>query len=141
MDGSPYSIRMFAGPALALRAYAEIVPGLLGFALTRDANLLVLPLTGDLHEILQAAYGTGEEWLEHGPRLSLGDLAFAKRASAGSELAYIEMNQEGAGFSQAAALWADAETVIKPAHLDAETATRRPRAFWPVNAALKRLGV
>ena len=110
------------------------------FALTPAADVLALPLSHDLHDALHAAYGTGE-WLDAGARISTGDQIFASQASRGSALAYLEIHTFGGVGEQSAALWLDGHTVLKPTTLAADLAARRAPAFWPINVALKGLGI
>lgn len=135
-----HRVSLFAGPIGALRAYLDIVGASCAFALTPGAELLVLPLTDDTLDALHEHYGTGE-WLPSGPRLSTGDLAFAMDASRSSALAYLQTDYFGNAGEQCAILWRGGSEVLRPACMDAEIARTRPPAFWPINAALKGLGV
>lgn len=135
-----HSVSLLAGSLGALRPYLQIVRGSCAYALTPGAQLLVLPLTEQVHDALHAAYGTGE-WLPAGPRLSSRDLAFALDASRGTALAYLETDYFGGVGGQCAVLWVGGGEVLRPACMDAAVGRTRPPVFWPINAALKGLGV
>lgn len=135
-----HSVRLFAGPAGALLPFLGAAPGARAFALTPGADILVLPLTDDMHDALHARYGTGE-WLSAGPRLSTGDLAFAAAASRGAVLAYLETDYSGGEGEQCAVLWRDGAEVLRPTRMSLEAARTRPPYLWPINAALRGLGL
>jgi hypothetical protein len=108
------------------------------FALTPGAALWVLPLEDEVHDALHAAFGTGE-WLRSGAQLTSTDLLTIARLSQGSAVAYIETSYSGPKGTQSAALWRDGVVAMQPVTLDASVS--RPPQFWPVNAALRSLGV
>ena len=135
-----HDVRLLAGPPGALRRYLDVLPGAAIYALTPGAAHLVLPLTDDIHDALHSVYGTGE-WLAEGPRLSSGDLAFAIEASRGTALAYLETVYFGGAGEQSAMLWVGGGEILRPTRMTAAEARTRPPAFWPINVALKGLGV
>lgn len=135
-----HRVRAFAGPLTALRPFVAAAPGARVFELFPGAPLPVLPLDEAVHEALHAAYGTGN-WIEDGPLLSSSDLAFAAKASRGAALAYVETDYFGGAGRQCAVLWRDGAVVLKPTAMDADTGRNRPRSLWPINMALKGLGV
>jgi hypothetical protein len=108
------------------------------FALTPAAALWVLPLEEDVHDALHLRFGTGE-WLKTGARLTSTDLAALGRLTAGSSMAYIETDYFGSVGTQSAVVWRDGQLAMQPVTLDAKVA--RPPQFWPINAALRALGV
>lgn len=135
-----HNVRAFAGPIAALRPFLALARGARAYALTAAADTLVLPVTDDLHDTLHAVYGTGE-WLTEGPRLSTGDMAFAATASRGTVLAYVETNYFGGEGEQSAMLWRDGSEVLRPTRMATATARTRPPYLWPVNVALRGLGI
>ena len=135
-----HSLRLLVGPEAALRPFLALLPEARLVEPVPGAPLLVLAIDDERHDTMHEAYGTGE-WLDAGPRLTSTDMAFCAAASRGAALAYIEIEYFAGEASQSAVLWRDGQMVIPPATLDVATATRRPRALWPVNAALRGLGV
>ena len=115
----------------------------------RRVHLLAPPLARDgasaLLILLHGRYGTGE-WLEQPthpdaapPCLTSTDLAFAATASVGTGLAYLETNYFGGAGWQSAAVWIDGRLAMRPALVHASEA--RPPKLWPINGALRLLGV
>jgi hypothetical protein len=135
---SGHAVRLLVGPLQALRAVRTVAPMARIFALTPGARLWVLPLNDDVHDAVHAAFGTGE-WLRRGAQLTTTDLMSLARLSQGSAVAYIETNYTGPTGSQSAALWRDGVVAMQPVSLDASVS--RPPQFWPINAALRSLGV
>jgi hypothetical protein len=121
-----------------LRALQATAPMARIFALTPAATLWVLPLEDEVHDALHLTFGTGE-WLRGGAQLTNTDLVTVARLSQGSAIAYIETNYSGPAGTQSAALWRDGVVAMQPVTLDAGVS--RPPQFWPVNAALRSLGV
>jgi hypothetical protein len=136
-----HNLRLFAGHPQVLLRYRTMLPDARMHALTAGARLAVLSLDDALHDTLHRAYGTGE-WLETGAIwLTTSDMAFAARASQTGALAYIETSYAGATGQQSATLWAGGDLALKPTTLDMSAAGNRPRATWPINAALRGLGI
>jgi hypothetical protein len=135
---SRHSVRLLVGPLQPLRAVQDIAPMARIFALTPGTALWVLPLEDDVHDALHAASGTGE-WLRSGAQLTSTDLLAIARLSQGSAVAYIETSYTGPKGTQSAVLWRDGVVAMPPVTLDASVS--RPPQFWPVNAALRSLGV
>ena len=112
------------------------------FALTSQAPLFVMPLTQIVRDQLHAANGTGE-WPEIfvGATLTTTDLAWSARASVGSALAWVARTADvtEASNHQSAAVWIDGGVAMKPTQMSEND--RRPRKLWPVNMALRLLGV
>lgn len=135
-----HHVSLFVGPKAALRPYLEAAPRARMFALTPAAPLFVLPLTDEVHDALHALNGTGE-WIEgEAPlRLTNTDMAFAAKAARGTALAYVETDTFGGKGAQSAAAWIDGELVARPTTL--ATPSGRPHALWPINAALRTIGV
>jgi hypothetical protein len=131
-------VRLFVGPLQPLRALQAVAPMARIFALTPAAALWVSPLDEDVHDALHLRFGTGE-WLKSGALLTTADLITVARFSAGSAIAYIETNYAGSTGTQSAALWRDGVLAMQPVTLDAKV--NRPPQFWPINAALRSLGV
>lgn len=138
--GMGHSIRLFVAPWRALSALVAGVPQARIVSLAGGSDMLVLPVDDDLHDAMHAAYGTGE-WLEHAARLSTSDVATAARASKGSAIAYLETDYSGGAGMQCAAVWHDGELSMKPAAMSQSEMQNRAPQFWPVNAALRSLGV
>lgn len=135
-----HDLRLFVGHPRVLSRYTAAVGEARLFALAAGATLAVLSLDDDLHDALHRAYGTGD-WLEQGPSLTNTDMSFAARASAGGALAYIQTAYFGGAGSQSAALWIGGALAMKPAQLEQQAAGNRARATWPINAALRGLGL
>jgi hypothetical protein len=133
-----HSVRLLVGPMQPLRAVQSLAPMAQIFALTPAASLWVLPLEDDVHDALHLRFGTGE-WLKTGARLTSTDLVAFGRLTAGSSMAYIQTDYFGSTGTQSAALWRDGQLAMQPVTLDAKVA--RPPQFWPINAALRALGV
>lgn len=140
-----HSVRLFAGPRLALRPFLEAVPNTRIYALTREAPAFVLPVEDNVLDRLHARNGTGE-WLDSPthpdtapPRLTTTDLAFAAHASVGSALAYLETEYFGGQGWQSAAVWIDGQLAMRPAL--AHSGERRAPKLLPINGALRMLGV
>lgn len=136
-----HRLRLFIGPPAALARFVAAVPGAGIYELTSGAQFLALPFDDEIQDALHTANGTGD-WGETSPiALSTGDLAFAALASRAAPLAYLETDYEGQEGTQAAALWLDGELIIPPLAIDTATALQRPPSVWPINAALRGLGV
>lgn len=135
-----HRLRLFTGPLKALRPFLAASVRARVFSLSPASPFPVLPLGDDLHDALHAVYGTGD-WLETGAMLTSSDLAFAAQASRGAALAYVETNYFGGQGSQSAALWRDGVLILKPLEMTSEISRSRPRSLWPINIALKTLGV
>lgn len=135
-----HNIRLFAGSRRVLAPYEALHPMARLFALTANADVVVLPVDDDLHDAMHQAYGTGE-WLEGPPLISSGDMAFAARASEAGPLAFLETSYFGGGGHQAAVLWTSGLLALGPMVMKASDQERRPARLWPINAALRSLGV
>ncbi len=135
-----HNVRLMAGSARVLAAYRALTPLAHLFALTSGAEILVLPLDDDLHDALHRAYGTGE-WRSQAPLLSTGDMAFAAEASREGPLACLETSYFGGSGQQAAIVWQNGEVVLGPSVMKRKDQERRAPSLWPVNAALRTLGV
>ncbi len=135
-----HRLQLFYGPLVVLRRYRQIVPEVRVFALTPQTQFFAMPLDDNLRDKLHASYGTGD-WAESGPELSSGDKAFAAKASQGAQLAYLETDFFGGAGFQGAAVWEDARLVVAPASIEFGADTRRPISIWPINTALKRMGI
>lgn len=135
-----HALRLFAGPLPVLRHYRRLDTRARIYALTPAPMHYVLPVDDDLHDAFHVSYGTGD-WVESGPQLSSGDMAFAAKASRGGVLAYLETEFFGGIGTQGAAVWAGGVLVLGPLALEFGQQTRRPASMWPINAALKRIGV
>lgn len=136
-----HSVRLFAGPLMVLRPFLEASQHAGIYALRPEANLFVVPFTDELQDDIHAITGTGE-WLEKGPRISTGDLAFAARASSGAKIGYLETEYFGGVGEQSGALWSSGQLVLGPLTLTTEGhGAGRPRSLWPINAVLRGLGV
>ena len=138
-----HEVRLFVGTKAALRGIVGLVPSAQVFALTAGGSVFALPLTDEVHEGLHRVNGTGE-WIEFGgadfaPLLTTSDMACAARASLGSALAWIETGHAGAAVEQVGAVWIDGALAMKPNVLRA--GENRQRSLWPVNMALRLLGV
>jgi hypothetical protein len=143
MSGEGHQVRLFVGTKAALRVIVGIVPSAEVFALTPGESVFALPLTDGVHEGLHRANGTGE-WIEFGgadfvPLLTTTDVTCAARASIGSALAWIETAHAGETVEEVAAVWIDGALAMKPNVLRA--GENRQRSLWPVNMALRLLGV
>jgi hypothetical protein len=135
-----HDVRLFVGHPQVLSRYQGVVRDLRFHTLTAGAVLAVLSLDDDLHDRLHRAYGTGE-WLDAGPNLTTTDMAFAARASEAGALAYVQTAYFGGAGAQCAVLWGGGDVAMKPAWLDKVAVGNRSRSTWPINAALRALGV
>jgi hypothetical protein len=133
-----HSVRLIVGPMQPLRVLQAVAPMARIFALTPGAALWVLPLDEAVHDAVHLRYGTGE-WLKSGARLTTTDLIAIARMTAGTEAAYVETDYFGSAGTQSAVLWRDGAVAMQPVTLDASI--KRPAQFWPINAALRALGV
>lgn len=131
---------MFVGPRSGLQGIIDASSGGSLFLLERAPGLLVLPLTLALHEALHAARGTGA-WLSSGPQITCSDMALAEAASRSCRIAYLEADYGSNAGSQSAVAWADGVQVLGPATMSADQAAKVAPGLWPVNAALKIVGV
>ncbi|MBU1211081.1 MAG: hypothetical protein KJ587_07395 [Alphaproteobacteria bacterium] len=134
-----HALRLFAGPLMTMRVFEQASRYARIYALRPAGSMFVVPLDDDLQDDLHRLSGTGD-WLDDGPRISTGDMAFAARASQGAAVAYLETAYFGGAGEQSAVLWKDGRLVLGPLTM-ALTAARRPRSLWPINAALRGLGV
>jgi hypothetical protein len=133
-----HSVRLLVGPMQPLRAVQAVAPLARIFALMPATSLWVLPLDDDVHDALHLRFGTGE-WLKTGARLTSTDLMTLGRLAAGSAMAYVETDYFGSVGTQSAVIWRDGQVAMQPVTLDAKVT--RPPQFWPINAALRALGV
>ena len=99
-----------------------------------------MPISENVHDELHAAYGTGD-WLEEGALLTSTDLAFAASASRAAPLAYLQTDFFGSEGEQVAMLWRDGGLALTPMRLSSTLMQSRAPSFWPINIALKGLGV
>lgn len=134
-----HSLRLFVGPAVALRIFEKASRNVRYYRLTPGADLLVVPLDDDLQDAIHDISGTGD-WLEAGPRISTGDMDFAARASKGAAVAYVETEYFGGVGDQSAVLWKGGQLALGPLTMDSASAGR-PRSLWPINAVLRGLGI
>jgi hypothetical protein len=133
-----HDVRLFVGSLPPLRAIQALAPMARIFALSPAATLWVLPLDDDVHDALHRHSGTGE-WLPGATRLTKTDLVSVARLTKGCEVAYIETAYVGRSGTQSAVVWRDGAVVMQPVALDATVS--RPPQFWPINGALRALGV
>ncbi|MDX2257634.1 MAG: hypothetical protein NW205_01840 [Hyphomicrobiaceae bacterium] len=145
-------LQLYAGTRLSLAAYVQPIVGGRLFAPrwpeaspNRASGIVLLPSTEALQDRLHAINGTGE-WLDGAVELTTTDAAFALRASRSGPIAYLEMvrDEEGAAdlpALQSAILWADGLLRFGPAQLEIGQARHRQRTMWPMNAALRAIGV
>lgn len=133
-----HALRLFAGPLMAMRVFEQASRHARVYLLRPGSDVFVVLLDDDLQDDLHKLAGTGD-WLEAGPRISTGDMAFAARASQGAAAAYLETDYFGGAGEQSAVLWKDGRLVLGPLTM-ASTAGSRPRSLWPINAALRGLG-
>jgi hypothetical protein len=136
-----HRIHLFAGPIGVLDRFRMTVPVARLYRLTPSADIAVLPFDDAIQDALHVVNGTGD-WLESsGHRLSTRDLAFAAEVSRIGPLAYLETDYSGRDGNQSAAFWIGGACTIGPLSLDTATALTRPAPFWPINAALRALGI
>ncbi len=135
-----HAVSLFAGPVDVLARFREVVPSAPIVWLTPGAAIAALPLTDAVHDALHRANGTGD-WAETGPRLSSTDRAFARQLSVFGPIAYLETDQVGRVATQRAVLWIGGEISLGPAAMSAAQGAGRARHLWPINAALRGLGV
>lgn len=139
--GGRHAVRLFVGDMPVLLRMKQVAPSSQIYALTALARLYVLPFDEGVQDQVHRALGTGD-WPDdarHG--LSSSDLQFAARASEAGPLAYAETDYDGPDGTQTAALWQSGAVILGPLSVDTATALSRPAAVWPINAALRALGV
>jgi predicted secreted hydrolase len=136
-----HRIRLFVGHPRVLSRYQAVAAAASLYYLTRGAVLATLPVDDDLLDALHSAYGSGD-WLDTlSLAITTGDMAFAQTASRDGALAYLETDYHGGDGSQSAVLWQGGDTALKPIVMTSAAAGNRPRSTWPINAALRGLGV
>ncbi len=136
-----HAIRLFVGQIATLQRFHAVAPAARLYTLTPGASFAVLPFDADIQDALHQRHGTGDWDDKAGHSLSSNDIAFAARASAVGPLAFVETDYTGEHGTQSAALWIGGATTMAPITLDTATALTRPPAFWPINAALRGLGI
>ena len=123
-----HRVRLFVGSAQALKPLHEAA-GLCGlYALAPAARLLVLPLDETIHEI-------------GGPLLTSSDMAAAAKASEVDRVAYLETDYLDGDGLQHAVVWQGGILTLGPLTLDVSQSRSRHASLWPVNVALRSLGV
>ncbi len=138
-----HAVRLFAGPILSMRAFSQASRYARTYALRPQANVVVVPLSDDLQDDLHGIVGTGD-WLERGPRISTGDMAFAAKASRLAGVAYLETEYFGGVGEQSAVLWKGGVLGVGPLTYSMDATAKgggRPRSLWPINVVLRGLGV
>jgi hypothetical protein len=136
-----HRLRLWVGDPRVLERYQAVVVTARLYYLSRGADFAVLPMDDDLQDALHAVYGTGD-WLEaSGLALTSGDVAFAAAASRAGRLVYLETDYQGGTGTQAAVLWVGGEFALKPLSMAVVAGGSRPRSTWPINAALRGLGI
>jgi hypothetical protein len=136
-----HRIRLFAGHPRVLERYSAAVAVARVYYLTRGAEFAAMPCDDDLLDALHRAYGTGD-WLDTlALSITTGDMAFAAQASTAGPVAYLETDYHGGTGVQSAALWIGGTAALKPIALTSDAAGNRPRPTWPINAALRGLGI
>lgn len=139
--GGRHAVRLFIGDMPVLIRMRQVAPSSQVYALTALARLYVLPFDEDIQDEVHRAIGTGD-WPEEAQHsLSSSDLQFARGVSEAGPLAYVETRYEGPEGTQTAAVWQGGAVILAPATVDTRTALSRPPAVWPINAALRSLGV
>ncbi len=125
-----------------MRAFTQASRAARIFALRPEAQIFVVPLSDDLQDDLHSQFGTGD-WLERGPRISTGDMAFAAKASRLAGVGYLETEYFGGDGEQSAVLWKGGELAVGPlcfAINGKDSGIGRPRSLWPINVVLRGLG-
>lgn len=140
MSQVTHGLSLFAGPPDVLGRITAILPAARAVWLTPGADIAALPLTEEVHDALHRVNGTGD-WLEQGPRVSSSDMAFARRLSEQGPIAYLEIDYGGDGFQQSAMLWMGGELSLGPITMTDEQGRTRAAHLWPVNQALRALGI
>ena len=135
-------LQLFVGLAEALRPFLALAPGARLYSLTRGATLAVLPLDDAIQDALHRRFGTGQ-WPERQRLLlSTTDQSFAADCSARAPIGYVEWVRSDATDLQSAAVWQHGRLTLGPTTLDLRgTGAGRPKSLWPVNVALRTLGI
>lgn len=136
-----HAVRLFAGERSVLERIKHVAPSSRIYALTAGARLYVLPFDEEVQDQVHRALGTGDWPDEALHSLSSNDVQFAARVSEGGALAFAETLYEGASGTQTAAFWQGGAMILAPHTIDTATALSRTPAVWPINAALRLLGV
>lgn len=139
--GGTHAVRLFVGDLPMLLRMKQVAPSSQVYALTALAQLYVLPFDEAVQDEVHRALGTGDwpDSARHG--LSSSDLLFAARVSEAGALAYVETDYEGRDGTQTAAVWQGGVLILAPHTIDTATALSRTPAVWPINAALRLIGV
>lgn len=129
---------------LAMREFVQASKHARMYALRPQASLVGVPLSDDLQDDLHARFGTGD-WLERGPRISTGDMAFAAKVSTRAKVAYLETEYSGGVGEQSSVLWSGGSLSVGPLTYAINAKTRsaggRARSLWPINVVLRSMGV
>ncbi len=136
-----HRIRLFVGHPRVLERYTAAVAAARVYYLTRGAELSVLPCDDELLDALHQIYGTGDWLATLTLSITTRDIAFAMTTSTVGALAYLETDYCGGTGVQSAALWIGGAAALKPMAMTSDAAGNRPRSTWPINAALRGLGV
>jgi hypothetical protein len=112
------------------------------FNLARRSPVAFLPIP-DMHSAEsddeEEGTGPGEFWsCEDFSPLRIGSFA---GYSAGASLAWLKTDYFGSRGYQAAILWVDGAHILGPDVLWADDQAARPDSDWPINRALRSLGV
>ena len=135
-------LRLFVGMPDALQPFLALVPDVRLYALTRHGTLAVLPFDDALQDALHRRFGTGQWPAGQRLLLSTTDQSFAADCSARAPLGYVEMLTDDVADLQSAAVWQHGRLTLGPTTLDLRgTGAGRPKSLWPVNVALRTLGI
>ena len=137
-----HHVRLFVSAPSALRPFLELSPAARLYTLTPDTDVAVLPYDEAVQDALHRRFGTGD-WPEHQKlMLSTADQTFAAECSATAPLAYLETNYFGGIGMQSSAVWQLGRAAIAPTTMNsAAQGGQRPPTLWPINVALRALGV
>ena len=134
-----HHLQLFVGHPEVLRRYVDLSPRVQLYRLTPAAELAVALIDDEIQDALHKIYGTGE-WLD-ALRLTTSDMAFAAETSLRGPLAYLETDYAAGEGRQAAATWAGGALSLRPVAMAVDQGLGRPAATWPINGALRALGV
>jgi len=135
-------LQMFAAQPAALRPFLDFDAAARLYTLTPDADIALLPFDEAIQDAMHRRFGTGDWPPSQGMLLSTTDQAFAAECSRAAPLIYVECGAGSGGHFQSAAGWQMGRLAMSPVSLDLTgAAAARPRSLWPVNAALRFLGV
>ena len=137
-----HELELFVGTRATLERLQTRWPDAQPYRPTPQAKFAVLPIMDwQAYEHAQAeGLRVPEGWAEP-TDLTPAELEDLAAFSVGAALAYVQTNYFGGRGWQGAILWRDGTCVYGPEVMWADDEGGRPSAEWPINRALRGLGV